>query len=39
MKILKVALFLALGGIAAQSFANDSQSMAEAGKTPVERYT
>ncbi|MBU0521510.1 MULTISPECIES: DUF2790 domain-containing protein [Pseudomonas] len=39
MKILKVALFLALGGIAAQSFANDSQSTAEAGKTPVERYT
>lgn len=39
MKGLKIALFLALGGIGAQAFADDSPSTAEASKTPVESYS
>ena len=39
MKSLKIALFLALGGIGTLAFADDSQSTAEASKTPVESYT
>jgi hypothetical protein len=39
MKILKVALFLALGGLGAQAFADDSHSTTDASKTAVESYT
>jgi hypothetical protein len=38
MKILKIALFLALGGIGSQAFADDSHSTAATSKTPVENY-
>jgi hypothetical protein len=38
MKILNVALFLALGGLGAQAFADSGHSTAEADKTPVESY-
>ena len=39
MKALKIALFLALGGLGAQAFADSGHSTAEADKTAVESYT
>lgn len=39
MNILKVAVFLALGGIGAQALAEDSHSTVPTSQIPVERYT
>jgi hypothetical protein len=39
MKMFKIALFLALGGIGAQALADDSHATATTGNTPVESYT
>ncbi|MGF6092386.1 DUF2790 domain-containing protein [Pseudomonas sp. 18173] len=38
MKLLRIALFVALGAAGAQAFADDSHSSA-AGQSPVETYT
>ena len=39
MKLLKVALLLALGTAGTQAFADDSHSTAATGQSPVETYT
>jgi hypothetical protein len=39
MKALKIAMFLTLGGIAAQAFSAESAATVEASKIPVETYT
>ncbi|WP_223434973.1 MULTISPECIES: DUF2790 domain-containing protein [unclassified Pseudomonas] len=39
MNVLKAALFLALGSLTAQAFADESHDNAEAGQLPVESYT
>lgn len=39
MNALKAALFLALGSLTAQAFADESHANAEAGQIPVESYT
>lgn len=39
MKLVRIALFVALGAAAAQAFADDSQSTAATGQSPVETYT
>lgn len=39
MKLLKVALLLALATGGTQAFANDSHSTAATGQTPLETYT
>jgi hypothetical protein len=39
MNISKIAIFLALGGLGAQAFADESHSTVAASKAPVEIYT
>jgi hypothetical protein len=39
MKLLKIALLLALGTTGTQAFADESHSTAVTGQTPVETYT
>ena len=39
MKLLKVALLLALGTAGTQAFADDSHSAAATGQPPIETYT
>ena len=39
MKLLNIALFVALGTAGAQAFADDSHSTAATGQTPLETYT
>lgn len=39
MKLVRIALFVALGAAAAQALADDSQSTAATGQSPVETYT
>jgi hypothetical protein len=39
MKISKIAIFLALGLIGAQAFAEESHAKVSASKTPVETYS
>jgi hypothetical protein len=39
MKLLKIALLLALGTTATQSFADDSHSTAATSQPPIETYT
>ncbi|MDB5994336.1 MAG: hypothetical protein JWP42_1472 [Pseudomonas sp.] len=39
MKTLKIAMFLALAGVAAQAFSDESPSSAATTQIPVERYS
>lgn len=39
MKVLKISLFLALGSLTAQAFADESTANAHANQVPVENYT
>jgi len=39
MKLIKAALFLALGSLTAHAFADESHADAEASQIPVESYT
>lgn len=39
MKLLNIALFVALGAAGTMAFAEDSHSTAATGQTPVETYT
>ncbi|EJM72256.1 DUF2790 domain-containing protein [Pseudomonas sp. GM55] len=39
MKLVRIALFVALGAAAAQAFADNSHSTSATGQSPVETYT
>jgi hypothetical protein len=39
MKLVRIALFVALGAAGTQAFADDSHSTATIGQSPVETYT